>query len=65
MSEDGILLTHFQSTLFPVCVSQVVSTNFCFSLGWWQEALHEKKTPWPLVRERTIPTEQPPLVDEI
>jgi hypothetical protein len=24
-----------------------------------------KQTPWPLVRERTIPTEQPPLVDEI
>jgi hypothetical protein len=23
------------------------------------------KTPWPLVRERTIPTDQPPLVDEI
>jgi hypothetical protein len=25
----------------------------------------KKKTPWPLVRERTIPTERPPLVDEI
>jgi hypothetical protein len=25
----------------------------------------QKKTPWPLVRERTIPTERPPLVDEI
>jgi hypothetical protein len=24
-----------------------------------------KQTPWPLVRERTIPIEQPPLVDEI
>jgi hypothetical protein len=23
------------------------------------------KTPWPLVRERTIPTDRPPLVDEI
>jgi hypothetical protein len=23
------------------------------------------QTPWPLVRKRTIPTEQPPLVDEI
>jgi hypothetical protein len=23
------------------------------------------QTPWPLVRERTIPTERPPLVDEI
>jgi hypothetical protein len=24
-----------------------------------------KQTPWPLVRERTIPAERPPLVDEI
>jgi hypothetical protein len=24
-----------------------------------------KQIPWPLVRERTIPTERPPLVDEI
>jgi hypothetical protein len=24
-----------------------------------------KKTPWPLGRERTIPTELPPIVDEI
>jgi hypothetical protein len=23
------------------------------------------QTPWPLVRERTIPTEPPPLVDEL
>jgi hypothetical protein len=28
--------------------------------GVWQT-----KTTWPLVRERTIPTERPPLVDEI
>jgi hypothetical protein len=25
----------------------------------------EKQTPWPLVREGTIPTERPPVVDEI
>jgi hypothetical protein len=25
----------------------------------------KKKPPWPLVRERTIPTERPPPVDEI
>jgi hypothetical protein len=24
-----------------------------------------KQTPWPLVHKRTIPTERPPLVDEI
>jgi tetratricopeptide (TPR) repeat protein len=26
---------------------------------------NNKKTPWPLVRKRTIPTERPALVDEI
>jgi hypothetical protein len=25
----------------------------------------QKQTPWPLVRERTIPTDRPPLIDEI
>jgi hypothetical protein len=25
----------------------------------------KKQTPWPLVRKRTLPTERPPLVDEI
>jgi hypothetical protein len=27
--------------------------------------LKQKQIPWPLVRERTIPTELPPLVEEI
>jgi hypothetical protein len=31
----------------------------------WERLLSNKQTPWPLVRERTIPTERPPLVDEI
>jgi hypothetical protein len=26
---------------------------------------NNNKTPWPLVRERTIPIERPPLVEEI
>jgi hypothetical protein len=30
-----------------------------------KERGHCKQTPWPLVRERTIPTDRPPLVDEI
>jgi hypothetical protein len=29
------------------------------------QILRYKQTPWPLVRERTIPTDRPPLVDEI
>jgi hypothetical protein len=32
---------------------------------WSQNCLQNKQTPWPLVRERTIPTDRPPLVDEI
>jgi hypothetical protein len=30
----------------------------------WQHN-KKKQTPWPLVRKRTMPTERPPLVDEI
>jgi hypothetical protein len=30
-----------------------------------QQQQQQQKTPWPLVRERTIPTDRPPLVDEI
>jgi hypothetical protein len=26
---------------------------------------YKTKTPWPLVRERTIPTDRPPIVDEV
>jgi hypothetical protein len=31
----------------------------------FQKTKTNKQTPWPLVRERTIPTDRPPLVDEI
>jgi hypothetical protein len=30
-----------------------------------RDGLKLEVTPWPLVRERTIPTDRPPLVDEI
>jgi hypothetical protein len=30
-----------------------------------QHKNYEDITPWPLVRKRTIPTDRPPLVDEI
>jgi hypothetical protein len=30
-----------------------------------EKDIYIKQTPWPLVRERTIPTERPPLVNEI
>jgi hypothetical protein len=35
------------------------------STSGYKSRYKRKQTPWPLVRERTIPTEQPPLVDEI
>jgi hypothetical protein len=44
-----------------VRVSQETSTVLHGPL--WES--NKKQTPWPLVRERTIPTEPPPLVDEI
>jgi hypothetical protein len=49
----------FPSTSHPVHVS-VVTTPLHATVS----ATH-KQTPWHLVRERTIPTERPPLVDEI
>jgi hypothetical protein len=33
--------------------------------GYYNFLGHKKKTLWPLVRGRTIPTERPSLVDEI
>jgi hypothetical protein len=40
------------------------TVNLCF-LGRRIHMTNTKQTPWPLVRERTIPTERPPFVDEI
>jgi hypothetical protein len=34
-------------------------------VAYFQVLQTNKQTPWPLVRERTIPTDRPPLVDEI
>jgi hypothetical protein len=36
-----------------------------FNVDRGNEDQNTKQTPWPLVRERTIPTDRPPLVDEI
>jgi hypothetical protein len=50
--DDGVLRKQIQ---FPkLCV-------FCY-LAFRTK---QKKTPWPLVRKRSIPTERPPLIDEI
>jgi hypothetical protein len=43
----------WSSRLAAVSINTGLSSKFKFQI------------PWPLVRERTIPTERPPLVDEI
>jgi hypothetical protein len=44
--------------VLPFTFSLIHSTD-------WSTINKTKQTPWPLVRERTIPTDRPPLVDEI
>jgi hypothetical protein len=39
--------------------------NDVLIFGGGANNIKQKQTPWPLVRERTIPTDRPPLVDEI
>jgi hypothetical protein len=45
----------------PVLVTQILQAGLIDR----QNKTKQKQTPCPLVRERTIPTERPPLVDEI
>jgi hypothetical protein len=47
----------------PVCNSALTTT--LPRAPKLETSTQPKQTPWPLVRERTIPTERPPLVDEI
>jgi hypothetical protein len=39
--------------------------KFSFFTGADIPVTSTKQTPWPLVRKRTMPTDRPPLVDEI
>jgi hypothetical protein len=48
-----------------VCLPPVCKHKQLFRLHPRAKPHKKKQTPWPLVRERTIPTERPPLVDEI
>jgi hypothetical protein len=55
------------NTLFLMCCNlfcmKIIGFNYAgTSLGLQTK---QKQTPWPLVRKRAIPTERPPLVDEI
>jgi hypothetical protein len=63
----NILLSNFTSheatkTTFPKNTRKQIQTFNCHSHCLTKT---NKQTPWPLVRERTIPTDRPPLVDEI
>jgi hypothetical protein len=46
-----------------ITTSYIIQTAHTTQLAVQKET--KKQTPWPLVRERTIPTDRPPLVDEI
>jgi hypothetical protein len=42
----------------------IIRCNF-FEIKITKTKKQLEKTPWPLVRKRPIPTERPPLVDEV
>jgi hypothetical protein len=57
----------FPTASEPFCI-YVISASFGREQRepWTaQNVKANKQTPWPLVRQRTIPTERPPIVDEI
>jgi hypothetical protein len=60
--EKGKLLTSISIELDPSAVEPVACRR---ALLQALKLLKTKQTPWPLVRERIIPTERPPLIDEI
>jgi hypothetical protein len=45
--------------------ANVVPSSLVLSALAMETIQNKKQTPWPLDGERTIPTEQPPLVDAI
>jgi hypothetical protein len=55
-------LTHGVSLSLSLSRTLLASLSNCPSLSFSQT---KNQTPWPLVRERSIPTERPPLFDEI
>jgi hypothetical protein len=71
-------LKSYLSNIVPLCRIPYVSVGYVADWGLWIvesgqfpvayfPTLKMKviQSPWPLVRKRTIPTERPPLVDEI
>jgi hypothetical protein len=64
--EDDILHSYCRENI-KSCILQCTSVSASRTQARFLSrlVLLIKQTPWPLVRERTIPTERPPLVDEI
>jgi hypothetical protein len=54
----GTLVVPHLAGNIPISMTQRFITVFTRSRNW-------TLTPWPLLRKRTIPTDRPPLVDEI
>jgi hypothetical protein len=66
--EEWRLLVGHHATSREVVNSVPDAVTGYFSNYLMLPATHDpknKQTPWPLVRERTIPIERPPFVDEI
>jgi hypothetical protein len=64
----GVLGTEKRTVLKWIEVEGVDCLIWLFYTVQWRMVLSrikEKRTPWPVVRKRTIPTERPPLVDEV
>jgi hypothetical protein len=60
-----ILATHIKQPLRTSETSVITRTTRRNIPEDTKQNKQTKQTPWPLVRERTIPTDRPPLVDEI
>jgi hypothetical protein len=60
MKEQGL-----RNQVGPTRASNPTNSWRTHTLRGWSFNFNEKKTPWPVVRKRTIPTEWPPLVDEV
>jgi hypothetical protein len=66
--EDAILQIRHYSTSWKVADSNanyVIGSTVAFYSYKQTNKQTNKQTPWPLVRERIIPTERPPLFDEV
>jgi hypothetical protein len=54
------------NTAFPVFLYDSISVRVRYNANAvTMHGAYLRKTPWPLVRKRTIPTEGPPLVGEV